>query len=236
MKLLIASTFYDLNKRRLVRRNVYAKEGENGILFTHKIFVKSLDSIYLYCIDDKKILLTNFQGDVLDRYTIPDIRFVMTHMLAPFVVVDNDVFASYMTLGDNRQQAGHRTMVKLNLATGKFEEFGPQYPDVFSRHLYNNFMPYFTFGPDNNIVVQHGALPVLYNYSITRDSTMAFNMRSRLQQKDIVPDTIALEAMEMDDDFEELVQPSYAGIFYDKFKKLYYSVYLDGIPYTIQRD
>src|SRR5690606_24888781 len=103
------------------------------------------DSIYVYSDDDKRILLTNFQGEALQHYSIPDIRFIMTHLLAPFTVIGNDVFAAYMALGDNRQQLGHKTMVKFNLKSGEFEEFGPPYPEVFSGNLYYNFIPYCTF-------------------------------------------------------------------------------------------
>jgi hypothetical protein len=222
--------FYDLRNRKLIRRNVYPKQGDNGILFTHDVYAKSLDSIYLYCFEDKKILLTNFQGVVLQRYKLPDVKMMMSHLLAPFTVVGNDAFVSYMTIGDNRLQVGHKTMVKFNVLTGASEEFGTEYPSVFSRYLYENFIPMYTFGPDNNIVVRHGSLPEVYNYSIDTDSTTAFPMRSKLQGNEIVPNKEVAEVMYMDDDFEELVQPRYSGIYYDKFKELYYSIFLAGIP------
>jgi len=137
--------FYDLKIKKLIRRNVYPKQGDNGILFTHDVYAKSLDSIYLYCYDDKKVLLTNFQGEVLHRYKLPDVKMMMSHLLAPFTVVGNHAFVSYMTFGDNRQQVGHKTMVKFNLSTGEFEEFGTEYAQVFYRFLYENYLPYYTF-------------------------------------------------------------------------------------------
>jgi hypothetical protein len=222
--------FYDLRRKKLIRRNVYPKQGDNGILFTHDVYAKSLDSIYLYCYDDKKVLLTNFQGEVLHRYKIPDVKMMMSHLLAPFTVVGNHAFVSYMTFGDNRLQVGHKTMVTFNLLTGEFEEFGTEYPQVFYKYLYENFVPYYTFGPDNNIVVRHGSLPEVYNYSFETDSTTVFPMRSKFQLKEIVPNKEVAEFRYMDDDFEELVQPGYGGIYYDSFKGLYYSIYADGIP------
>lgn len=222
--------FYDLRKQKLIRRNFYPKEGDKGILFTRDIYAKSLDSIYLYCFDDNKILLTNFEGEVLQRYSVPDVRMLMSHLLAPFTVVGNDAFVSFMTPGDNRLQIGHKTMVKFNLLTGAFEEYGTEYPTVFERYLYENFIPMYAFGPDNNIVVRHGSLPDIFNYSIINDTTTVFPMRSRLQNKEIVPNTEVAETRYTDDDFELLVQPNYVGVYYDKFKELYYSIYFDGIP------
>jgi hypothetical protein len=222
--------FYDLKKKKLIRRNVYPKEGVNGILFTHDVYAKSLDSIYLYCFDDKKVLLTNFHGEVLRHYRLPDVKIMMSHLAAPFTVIGDNAFVGYMTIGDNRLQVGHKTMVKFNLSTGAFEEFGTLYPPVFSKFLYENFIPAYTFGPENNIVVRHGSLPDIYNYSINVDSTRAFPMRSKLQRMEIVPNKEVAEVIHMDDDFEELVQPSYGGVYYDKFKELYYSMYFDGIP------
>ena len=223
--------FYDLRKKKLIRRNFYPKEGDKGILFTHEIYAKSLDSIYLYCFDDKKVLLTNFQGEVLQRYRVPDVRMLMCHLGAPLTVIGNHAFVSFMTPGDNRLQVEHKTMVKFNLLTGAFEEYGTKYPDVFTKYLYENFIPMYAFGPDNNnIVVRHGSLPDIFNYSILNDSTTVFPMRSRLQKKEIVPNTEVAETRYMDDDFELLVQPNYSGVYYDKFKELYYSLYFDGIP------
>ena len=209
---------------------MYPKESDNAILFTHDLYAKSLDSIYLYCFDDKKVLLTNFQGEVLQHYKLPDVKMMMSHLWAPFTVDGNDAFTGYMTIGDNRLQVGHKTMVKFNLSTGAFAEFGTEYPPVFYRFLYENFTPAYTFGPDNNIVVRHGSLPEVYNYSIDTDSTKAFPMRSKLQLKEIVPNKEVAEVRYMDDDFEELVQPRYGGIYYDRFKELYYSIYFDGVP------
>jgi hypothetical protein len=222
--------FYDLKLKKLIRRNVYPKQGDNGILFTHDIYAKSLDSIYLYCFDDKKVLLTNFQGEVLQHYNVPDVRMLMSHLLAPFTVVGNDAFVSYMTPGDNRLQVGHKTMVRFNLSTGAFEEFGTEYPTVFNKYLYRNYIPMYAFGPDNNIVVRHGSLPEVFNYAIETDSTTAFPMRSKLQYKEIVPNSEVAEFKDMDEDFEDLSQPNYLGVYYDRFNELYYSVYHDGIP------
>jgi hypothetical protein len=222
--------FYDLKLKKLVRRNIYPKSGADGILFTHDIYMKSLDSIYLYCFDDKKVLLTNFQGEVLQRYNVPDVRMLMSHLLAPFTVVGNDAYVSFMTPGDNRLQIGHRTMVKFNLLSNAFEEFGTKYPTVFEKYLYENFIPMFAFGPDNNIVVRHGSLPEVFNFDIEGDNTTAFPMRSRFQYKEIIPNTEVAETRFTDHDFEQLVQPNYAGIYYDRFKELYYSIYFDGVP------
>jgi hypothetical protein len=221
--------FYDLKKKKLVRRNMYAKQGENGILFTRDIYAKSLDSIYLYCFDDNKVLLTNFQGEVLQHYNVPDVRMLMSHQLAPFTVVGTDAFVSYMTMGNNRLQVGHKTMVKFNLLTTEYQEFGTMYPAAFEKYLYENFIPMYAFGPDNNIVVRHGSLPEVYNYNIERDSTIAIPMRSKFQFNEIVPNTEVSETSFTDHDFEQLAQPNYVGIYYDRFKELYYSIYLDGI-------
>lgn len=220
--------FYDLNKRKLVRRNMYGKEGADGISSTLKMCVTSLDSIYIYA--DEKILLTNFEGKILAGYPLSLPCCPMPYWLSPVVIENGNVFTGYMVKGDNREQSGHKSMLKANLSTGTFEEYGVEFPSVFSRYLYNSFHGVYAFGHDNNIVVRFGALPDIYVYNQNTDSTRVIPMQSRFQLAPIRPDKEATQFMEVDENFREIVQPNYLSVSYDPYNHVYYSTYQQGLP------
>lgn len=224
--------FYDLDQLRLIKRNTFQKVGPSGVRSTRKIYLKSLDSIYLYSDDDRKILLTDFEGNILRSYNVakhPGTVY-MVNLLQPFTVSGRHAYFGHMAFGGNRAQVGYSTMIRLDLETDLAEPFGADYPILFGQYIYYNFMPYYTFGHDKNIVVRYGSLPDIYNYDVSSDSTYVIPMRSSSQDKDIVPNKEAYTTSEVDRDFEQIVQGQYTGIFYDKYRNVYYSVFLKGLP------
>lgn len=226
--------FYDLDKKKLVRRNMFDKEGDHGIMSTLRIFVKSLDSIYIFDQETRKILLTNYDGKVLTQYTLPPPNPLptswMSNLLEPLTIRDGKAFFAFMAHGDNRVQVDHRTLIQYDLRTGRYQETGPPYPAIFSQYLYYNFTPFYTFGHRDNIIVRHGSLPDIYNYDLTTDSTSVIPMKSLFQDKPIEPNKTAKEFMELDDTFEEIAQGNYLGVYYDRYAKIYYSIFKRGMP------
>lgn len=220
--------FYDLNKKRLVKRNIFDRVGPHGILSIRKFFIKSLDSIYIYSDQDLRILLVNYKGDVLNRIKVE--QPWMANLLQPFLVKDNVAFFGYMNYGDNRAQTGYKTMRAQDLVRGITREFGPMYPQVFEKYLFYNFLPFYTYGHNNNFVVRFGSLSQIYNYDISTDSTTVFQMKSVWEVLTIQPDKKANEFREMDKDHEGLEQGEYLGVYYDRYNHVYYSIFSQGIP------
>lgn len=225
---LSAVDFYDLKKRKLVKRNEYIPSGPDGIYSPRRMFIKSLDSIYMYSDPDQKIFLTNYQGEILEKYR--SAKPWMSHLLAPFRVIDTTVYFSYMQFGNNQKQVGHRTLVKQGLVSGEYTETGPAYPAIYKNGLFYNYIPYHTFGHNNNIVVRFGSQTTMYSYDMKTDSTLSFQMKSANQDEPIMPDYTVKEYKELDDDHEELEQDTYLGVMYDKYNHVYYSVFQKGIP------
>lgn len=229
--------FFDLGKKKLAKRNFYPKKGKSGIDSPRRIFVKSLDSIYVYSKDEFQMVLTNFKGDFLTRYNVnvmavpnmPATSF-QCNLIQPLYVIGNHAYFGFWVNGDQRFQAGHKTLAKYHLESNEYEEFGPPYPLEFEKAIYNGSMPLFTFGHANTITVRFGSLPYLYNYDIARGNTSKHFAKSTYQKNDIVPDTVAEKPSDVDHDFEELQQDSYGGVYYDKFAHVYYSVFQKGIP------
>lgn len=226
--------FYDLNKKKRIHQTLFIKNEKTGVQSAKKLYVQSLDSIYIYSEEDHQIVLTNYSGKIIHRYTFtpPDSRSWMANLFEPFTIRNGYAYVANMVFGDNRGQVGHKTLVRYNLETGTHEEYGQAYPEEFRNYLYYNFTPDFTFGHNNNIVVRFGSLPYLYNYNMDADSTQVISMASKFQRSAIVPNKTAAEFEELDDDFEELVQGQYLGVFYDKYAHVYYSMYRQGIPVT----
>ena len=229
--------FFDLAKKKLVKRNFYPKKGESGIDSPLRIFVKSLDSIYMYSKAEYQMVLTNFNGDFLGRYmvnvmAVPNMQATSFHsnMFQPFQVIGPYAYFGFMVNGDPRYQPGHKTLAKYHLVTNEYEEFGVSYPHEFKNVLYEGTNPDFTFGHSNSITVRFGSLPYLYHYDIKSGNTSVHLARSTYQEAPIVPDTVAERPMDMDHDFEQLRQDSYGGVFYDRFAHVYYALFLKGIP------
>lgn len=225
---LSAVDFYDLKKRMLVKRNVYASSGPDGIYSPRRMYIKSLDSIYMYSDADQKIFLTNFQGQILAKYRAA--KPWMAHLMAPFTVIDTMAYFPYMTFGDNRAQVGFQTVVRQGLVSGEYSEIGPPYPSIYNGKMFYNFTPDYTFGHADNIVVRFGALTTMYNYDLRTDSTTSFQMKSMYQEGPVKPNYTAKEFKDLDDDYEGLEQDCYLGVKYDKYNHVYYSIFQKGVP------
>lgn len=229
--------FFDLKKKKLVKRNFYPKKGHSGIDSPLRIFVKSLDSIYMYSKNEYQMVITNFSGDFLGRYNVnvmavPNMPATSFHsnLFQPFQVIGPYAYFGFMLNGDPRYQPGHKTLAKYHLVSNEYEEFAVYYPQEFKNALYDGTVPYFTFGHANTVTVRFGCLPYLYHYDVKSGATSVFSAKSTYQDTPIVPDTVAERPMDMDRDFEQLRQDSYGGIFYDRFAHVYYSLFLKGIP------
>ncbi len=236
-ELINSIDFYDLKKQKLVRRNVYSNTVPEGVFSTLKIFIKSLDSIYIdhdsYLFPNgiRKLALTNFKGEVLHQYDVPKLpgESWMSYWISPFTVKGDQATFAYMRHGDSRYQVGQHTNVEYNLTTSEAKFTGPRYPSVFTPYIYENFHPQQCQGHDGLLITRYGALPDLFVYDRTTDTTRVIPMRSASQIADIVPDKDAQEASETDNDFEELQQGSYSGVYYDRYAHVYYSTFRQGI-------
>lgn len=224
--------FYDLNERKKVKRILFPREGKNGLKFAKKLYVHSLDSIYIYSDDEKVLTLADYNGNVKKRWNLPNRTPWMVNLSAPLIIRGRYAYFSHTMYGDNKQQVGYTTMARYNLDTGEQEEYGPFYPDVFSENLYEDFSPGLTFGHDDNIVVRFGSLSDLYIYNMKTDSTRVISMKSRYEDASILPDTVAQSHLELDNDFQLLSIDKYAGVFYSPYDHMYYSIFVDGIPIT----
>lgn len=229
--------FYDLDKKKLVKRNVYPKKGVSGLESPLRIFVKSLDSIYVYSKDEFQMVLTNFNGEFLARYNVnvmavPNMQATSfnTNLFQPFQVINGYAYFGFWVNGDQRFQAGHKTLTKYHLVTNEYEEFGAPYPLEFKDAIYTGSVPYFTFGHSNTVTVRFGSLPQLYNYNVKTKQTSVHPARSIYQKTEIEPDRTAQKPSDVDYDFHEFRQDSYGGVFYDRFAHVYYSIFLHGMP------
>jgi hypothetical protein len=225
--------FYDLNERTRVKRVIFPKDGENGVKFAKHLYVKSLDSIYIYSADEPNFLtLADYNGKVKKRWEMPHRTPWIVNLLMPLTIRGNYAYFPHMMFGDGRQQVGYRTMVRCNLKTGEQEEYGPMFPDIFGEHIYTGFLPTLTFGHDEHIVVRFGSLSDLYVYDMKTDSTEIISMKSRYEDASILPDTAAQEISDIDEDYRDIVKDNYAGLVYSAYDHLYYSIFIDGIPVT----
>jgi hypothetical protein len=218
--------FYDLNRKELVKRISFERSGPSAVLSTRIIHLKSLDSIYIYSEQNLKILLTNYGGKIIKTYSVPSQW--MTNLYQKFMVIGDDAYFAYQNRGDGRAQSGTKMMVKYNLSSGEVTPFGSYYPRQFEQYIWYNFLPYYTFGHNNNVVIRYGCLPQIYNYDIATDTTTVFEMRSDFQDKEIVPDRVANTFQELDRDFEDFGQGKYLGVHYDPYNHVYYSMFLPG--------
>ncbi|MBT1707892.1 DUF4221 family protein [Fulvivirgaceae bacterium PWU5] len=224
--------FYDLNNRRRINRILFPLEGKDGLKFAKKLYIHSLDSIFIYRDNERELVLADYTGKIKKRYALPPPPRMqwMANMLQSFIVRNGYAYFSNRAFGGDMEQAGHKLFVRYNLQTGEHEEYGPAYSDFPLGDANASSLPFYAFGHDHNIVIRLDSQPDLYIYNMNTDSTMVVPMKSRYAGAPILADTT------VDDfdprDYETLTKDSYPGIYYSPYDHMYYAIFSKGIPVT----
>jgi hypothetical protein len=227
--------FYDLEKKKMIKRVHFAKDGADGIPNIGFFAIKTWDSIVFLPKFQRQIVIANSTGKVLKRTNISiDFDDELRHSLnTPFVLKDDSIFVSKMKKKPSIEMVGMNTISGFNIYDGKFVEFGPKLPVAFEQRIapVGGESPHFAL-VGTTISVRFGLLSVIYQYDMKSNQTAIFPLKSKYQKQAITlsdytnHQNMVLEVGEKQD-YEK---SSYQKLMYDPYREVYYSIFVEGIP------
>jgi hypothetical protein len=227
--------FYDIDKKRLVKRVKFSKEGADGLSGVGFFYIKNLDTIIFLPKNSTHIIIANLKGKVLKRtfVKINDDDELRHSLGAPFVVNDSMLIVSKMKAIPPMSLVGMNTMVGLNIYTGNATEYGPQLPIAFKEKQapVGKESPLFALVEDK-INVRFGLLSVIYQYNIKTKQTTIFPLKSKYQTQAITLSdyTDYKEMVTEVGEKQDYEKSGYQKLMYDPYREVYYSVFVEGIP------
>jgi len=227
--------FYDLEKKKMVKRVHFAREGAEGIPNIGQFIVKNLDTLIFLPKFQKQIIITNLEGEILKRTNIYiNDEDEMWHGLgAPFAIMDSLLILPKMKTKPPMEMVGINTMAGLNMYTGKVIEYGLKLPAAFKEKQapIGQESPHFALVGDK-ISVRFGLLSVIYQYDIKSKQTTIFPLKSKHQKQAItLSDYVDYRKMVAEvSEKEDYEKSSYQKLLYDQYRGVYYSIFVEGIP------
>jgi len=221
--------FYDTKAEKLAFEVDLIQSGPNGVGTINGCYVKSLDSIYLLNISDMRIFLINRNGEVKKYFSFlkPTKQFPFESMSSPMIISGSPAIyykkmlqmVALPGMGPTRKETFDSGKVNLaiNISTGDYYlNFG--YPDIYRHKKFGNFWGkifrakthderiIYSFAADKNIQ--------LTDYITT---TEHFAGSSFFADPTPYEDVSKMRS-------NNFTSTMYGGIFYDKYRKLYYRI------------
>jgi hypothetical protein len=221
--------FYNIKEDKIsfeVNLNI---TGPNGVGITNGFYVKSLDSIYLLNTNDMRVFLINRNAEVQRIFSFlkPNEKFPYGSMSTPKIITGSPAIyykgmlnmAALPGMGPTNEDSFEfgKVNIALDISTGKFNlNYG--YPEMYKKRTFGNFWGkiYRAKTHDNRIVYSFGANPKV---EVTDYATTTAHYAGSSFFDDPIPYK-DVSQMRMND----LTSTMYGGIFYDKYRKLYYRI------------
>lgn len=220
---------YDFNSKKLLKFIQFQNEGPQGIGKMEGFYIHTQDSIFVPSTSKQAMFLLNQKGRVLEKYPYhrkinKDLtQIFFTSQTLP-TITQNILYCLPTSFGGTKENP--KNAITLNLKTKKWQEQG-NIPSTYEKGFFgatNFYKSYYTYHPDKDIYVH--SFPIdndVYTYTL-QDSSKQYYAGSYLL-KDVLP----LSDNPFNVLFEERSKyfrqsPSYIGIYYDKYRKLYYRI------------
>jgi hypothetical protein len=223
--------FYDIDSKKLSRRMMFPKEGPQGINPTTAFFIKSLDSIYIQA-KPLTCYVVDSSGKIRSKANFPKSYAYSLNIghNSLFFVRNDTAYYPFCGYVSSDKLAGGASGRYLSLKDNKVGYAGVNYPTFFRGNYAaaHHYMPHITYN-GQDIVTQFGISSGVYTYNISTGQTQTYNLRSRYQKKVIPFTTGVSKTRDLDPAYEGTVKDNYYAIFYDKYRKIYYSFFRQGV-------
>jgi len=233
--------FYDIKTEKLAKEINLIQTGPNGVGTINGFYIHSLDSIYLLNISDMRLFRINRDGVVQEYFSFlnPTESFPFSSMSTPMIISGSPaIFYKGMLhlvalpgMGPTRKETFESGKVNFvfNINTGDYYlNFG--YPGIYKIKNFGNFWGkifraktgderiVYSFAADENIQVTDYLTTTEYfaGSSFFNDPT-PYNDVSDMRSNNIT-------------------STMYGGIFYDKYRRLYYRIVTGGVEEPNQPD
>lgn len=225
--------FYDLNRKKLSFEVPLLQTGPDGVGTVNGFYVKSLDSIYLLNVSDMRLFLVNRIGVVQKYFSFlkPMAAFPFGSMSTPTIISGSPAiffngklhFAARPGTGPANPETFRNGKVDLaiDLTTGSYElDFN--YPEVYQNGTFGNFWGkiFRAKTHDARIVYSFAADERVYITDYIR--TESFDAATSIfDNPSPYKDVASMRA-------NNIQSTMYAGIFFDKYRNVYYRIVTGG--------
>lgn len=229
---------FNYEDKNQIKKITYEQKGNHGVGKIQGFYYHNHDSIFVYSYWGGFLYLTNSFGEVLDKYLLID-RENRTGMwypapyiqtTSPISKIGNNIVVNGFLAGEERpgDDVDRPVTISVNLQT-KALGYSNQYPDYYRQHNWGGGMTYrlVYYTPNNNdeMVLSFTADHSIFVYSFADNSTHQYyagsNLIDKITSLDHPKDRQVSSRMEWD---WYMQNPSYEGIFFDPYKKLYYRI------------
>lgn len=225
--------FYDLEHQTLGLEVPLLQTGPGGVGTINGFYVKSLDSIYLLNVSDMRLFLVNKKGIVQKYFSFlkPLTAFPFGSMSTPTIISGSPAiffngklhFAARPGTGPTSPETFQSGKVDLaiDLTTGAYNlDFN--YPEVYRKAAFGNFWGkiFRAKTHDSRIVYSFAADERIYVTDYTQ--TESFDAASSIFDRPLPYEEVGSMRL------NNIRSTMYGGIFFDKYRKLYYRIVTGG--------
>lgn len=235
--------FYNFENSEFCKTIKYNKEGNNGVGKIQGYYYINEDSILVYGYRGHRLFLTDSSSSVVSSSKLlfqktkyENVEEITSFPPSPYVQTDNPI----RIIGDNVILGGYiggeyilensknrPVNIIYNLAKKEIKYLN-NYPEIYQKYNWGGGMayrlPHFDVNK-NNIVLSFSADHYIENYSFQRDSiTKHYAGSSFIKEINSFsyPKSIPINKERVMNWYRE--NPSYEGVYYDKYKDLYYRI------------
>jgi hypothetical protein len=229
--------FYDYESSSFIRKIKYEKEGPNGVLNIQGHSYLNDDSIFIYSYNSYILYLTNAQGKVSDKFKIYEApkKLIDIILPAPYIQTCTPILRERENLflfgfvadeTDIETPDNRPVCVWVNMKT-KEQKYLINYPVQYAKYNWGGGFTYrfpSTCMDKTSFLVSFPAHHDIIKYSFSDGTQTQFYAGSSLIEE-IKPLSKSKGYVENNAEWEWYMKnASYEGIWYDKYKNLYYRV------------
>ena len=235
--------FYDYTNSAFIKKIKYEKEGNNGVGEIQGYDYINDDSIFVYAYRSSRMFLTNSNSSVINSFkplyksrkynsvkemtSFPPAPYAQSN--SPIRFVNGNVILAGLISGEYiSENSTNRPVSVIYNLTDKSIKYRNNYPEIYQEYNWGGGltyrMPFFETNK-NNIILSFAADHYIENYSLISDSSTRYYAGSSAIDKITpfrYPKSVPQNNQMVMDWYRE--NPSYEGIYYDKYKDLYYRI------------
>lgn len=224
--------FYNLNNKKFSHEIPINMIGPDGVGNFKGFHIKSKDSIFVLNFNESRLFLVNSSGNIVNKWSwIVENQDSKFEQSTPLIYtgspafLENDIFStmSVPAMGPTSDETYKNGGVNFqyNLTSNEYL-FNYNYPEIYREDNYPHFWEYIfrCKSHDDKTVYSFTADPHIY---VTEDytSSQKFYAGTSLFNKPISNPELSRKNF--------LISTAYMGIFYDKYRKVYYRVVIGDV-------
>lgn len=224
--------FYNLTNRKFSHEIPIKMIGPHGVGNFKGFHIKSIDSVFILNFSESRLFLVDDNGEIINKWSWivenDDLKFEQS---TPIIytgspaILENDIFSTISlpakgpTSDETYKNGG--VNFQYNLTSNEYL-FNYNYPQIYQKDNYPHFWEYIfrCKSHDDKSVYSFSADPHIY---ITEDYTNSqkFYAGTSIFSKPISNPKLSIKNF--------LISTAYMGIFYDKYRKVYYRVVVGSV-------